>query len=115
MGSRRFWIGLAAQAVVFVCGAVANLAWRATLPANALLFAIAGASAALWLAGRVGGPIALGLPAPETTTEHLDRERARRTLQAFLDQAPTPLVSQRPGEPATAVNRAARRLFRTDD
>ncbi|MGZ6040017.1 MAG: sensor histidine kinase [Phenylobacterium sp.] len=115
MGSRRFWIGLLAQAAVFSCGAVAILAWRATLPANARLVAVVGAAAAIWLAGRVAGPDAAGRPEPEPTTENLDRERARHTLQAFLDQAPTPLVSKRPGAPATAVNRAARRLFRTDD
>ncbi len=115
MGSRRFWLGLFAQAVVFGCGAVAILAWRATLPANALLFAAAGAAAAVWLAGRVAGPEAAGKPEPEAPLENLERERARRTLQAFLDQAPTPLVTWRRGEPANAVNRAARRLFRTDD
>jgi two-component system nitrogen regulation sensor histidine kinase NtrY len=115
MGSRRFWIGLLAQAVVFGCGAVAILAWRATLPANALLFAIAGAAAAVWLAGRVANSDAARGPEPEPPIENLERERARRTLQAFLDQAPTPLVSRRPGETANAVNRAARRLFRTDD
>ena len=115
MGSRRLWIGLFAQAVVFGCGAVAILAWRATLPANALLFAVAGATAAIWLARRVAPPADSGRAEPEAPTEHLDRERARRTLQAFLDQAPSPLVSKRPGESANAVNRAARRLFRTDD
>ena len=115
MGSRRFWIGLAAQAVVFGCGAVAILAWRATLPANALLFAIAGAAAAVWLAGRVANPDAARGPEPEPPIENLERERARRTLQAFLDREPTPLVSSRPGEAANAVNRTARRLFRTDD
>jgi nitrogen fixation/metabolism regulation signal transduction histidine kinase len=115
MGSRRFWIGLFAQACVFGCGAVAILAWRATLPANALLFALIGAAAAIWLAGRAAGPVTIGQAEPEAPAEHLDRERARRTLQAFLDQAPTPLVTWREGEPANAVNRAARRLFRTDD
>lgn len=115
MGSRRFWIGLIAQAVVFGCGAVAILAWRATLPANALLFAITGAAAALWLAGRTAGPDPTDKPEPEPPADNLERERARRTLQAFLDQAPTPLVTWRRGEAANAVNRAARRLFRTDD
>lgn len=115
MGSRRFWIGLIAQAVVFGCGAVAILAWRATLPANALLFALAGAAAAIWLANRVSAADAARQPEPEPPPENLERERARRTLQAFLDQAPTPLVTWRRGKPANAVNRAARRLFRTDD
>ena len=115
MASRRVWISLAAQIAVFGGGALAILAWRAGLPANALLFAIAGAAAAVWLAGRVANPDAARGPEPEPPIENLERERARRTLQAFLDQAPTPLVTWRPGETPTAVNRAARRLFRTDD
>jgi len=115
MASRRFWAGLFAQVAVFGCGAVAILAWRAALPANALLLALAGAGAAVWVANRAGRADPGGGPEPERPAEHLDRERERRTLQAFLDQTPTPLVTWRPGAPTSAVNRAARRLFRTDD
>ena len=115
MASRRFWAGLIAQAAVFGCGAVAILAWRADLPANALVLSLAGAGAAVWVANRASRAEPGGGPEPERPAEHLDRERERRTLQAFLDQTPTPLVTWRPGAPTSAVNRAARRLFRTDD
>ena len=115
MGSKRLWAGLLAQAGVFACGAVAILAWRAALPANAVLLALIGTAAAFWVASRAAGSAGDSAPAPAPTPENLERERARRTLQAFLDQAPTPLVTWRPGGPTTAVNRAARRLFRTDD
>lgn len=115
MGSRRLWAGLAAQLTVFVCGALAILAWRAHLPANTLLLGLAAVGAAAWVAVQVGRAGSDGKPEPEPPPENLDRERARRTLQAFLDQAPTPLVTWRHGGPTTAVNRAARRLFRTDD
>ncbi|MBS0331518.1 MAG: histidine kinase [Proteobacteria bacterium] len=115
MGSKLFWTGLLAQALVFACGGLAILAWKSGLQANALVLALAGAGLAAWIAGRFVRRAAEAGPEPEPPVEHVDRERARRTLQAFLDQAPTPLVSWRPGEPAHAVNRAARRLFRTDD
>jgi two-component system nitrogen regulation sensor histidine kinase NtrY len=115
MGSRRLWVSLAAQVAAFVCGAVAILAWRSGLPANALVLSLAGIGAAFWVASQGVRRAADSLPEPETPAENLDRERARRTLQAFLDQAPTPLVTWRPGGPTSAVNRAARRLFRTDD
>jgi C4-dicarboxylate-specific signal transduction histidine kinase len=115
MGSKRLWIGFLAQALVFGCGAMAILAWRAALPANALLLALVATSAAFWVARRTAEASAGSAREPEPPVENLERERARRTLQAFLDQAPTPLVTWRPGEPANAVNRAARRLFRTDD
>lgn len=115
MGSRRLWAGLLAQAAVFVCGGVAVLAWRAALPANTLLLALIGAGAAFWVAARTSRDAEAGRREPEPPPDNLDRERARRTLQAYLDQAPTPLVTWRPGGPTTAVNRAARRLFRTDD
>ncbi|THD61342.1 ATP-binding protein [Phenylobacterium sp.] len=115
MGSRRFWTGLLAQALVFACGGLAIAAWRTGLPANAVLLGLIGAGVAVWTAGLAARPAVEARAEPEPPAEHLDRERARRTLQAFLDQAPTPLVSWRPGEPASAVNRAARRLFRTDD
>ena len=115
MGSRRLWLGLVAQALVLACGGLAVAAWRAGLQANALLLAVIGAVLALWSAAQVARVDVETRAEPEPPAEHLDRERARRTLQAFLDQAPTPLVSWRPGELANAVNRAARRLFRTDD
>jgi two-component system, NtrC family, nitrogen regulation sensor histidine kinase NtrY len=115
MGSRRLWTSIGAQFAVVLCGALAILAWRARLPANGLVLALAAGGFAAWLAVRAAASGDERRPEPEAPAEHLDRERARRTLQAFLDQAPTPLVSWRPGGPTSAVNRAARRLFRTDD
>jgi two-component system nitrogen regulation sensor histidine kinase NtrY len=115
MASRRVWISLAGQIGVFACGALAILAWRAGLPANALVLSLAAIGAAFGVATQAARSSAEGSSAPQASTETLDQERARRTLQTFLDQAPTPLVTWRPGGPATAVNRAARRLFRTDD
>jgi two-component system nitrogen regulation sensor histidine kinase NtrY len=114
MGSRRFWAGLAIQALVFACGALAMFAWRAHLAANTLLLILAAAGTGAWTAARLLSAAPGPEPAPEVPPAHLDRERERRTLQAFLDQAPTPLVTWQPGGPPTAVNRAARRLFRTD-
>jgi nitrogen fixation/metabolism regulation signal transduction histidine kinase len=115
MASRRIWTSLAAQIAVFVCGALAILAWRAGLPANTLVLALGSLGAAFWVASQAARSAESARPEPEPPTENLERERARRTLQAFLDQAPTPLVTWRPGGPTSAVNRAARRLFRTDD
>lgn len=106
---------LAVQALVFAGGALAAIAWRAGLPANALLAAVIGLALAVWLVNRAiaeaTAPIE-ATPAPDTL--RLDQERERRTLQAFLDQAPTPLVTLDPAGVLSAVNRAARRLFQTD-
>ncbi|TAJ70839.1 MAG: histidine kinase [Phenylobacterium sp.] len=113
MASRRLWTGLAVQGLVLASGALAVLAWRGGLAANALLAALVGVAGAAWTLGEL-----LRRPPAEPPVEappaHLDRERERRTLQAFLDQAPTPLVTWQAGGPVTAVNRAARRLFHTD-
>lgn len=115
MGSRRLWISLGAQLAAFFFAALAILAWRAGLPANSLVLGLASACAGVWVAVRAAGSARESRPEPEAPAENLERERARRTLQAFLDQAPTPLVSWRPAGPTRAENRAARRLFRTDD
>lgn len=114
MISKRLIPRLAAQTVVFAGGVAALAAWRAGLPANALLAAMIALGAAIWTLTRdPGGPGGAAAP-PAADTLHLDQERARRTLQAFLDQAPTPLVTMQSDGGLNAVNRAARRLFRTD-
>jgi len=113
MVSSRIVARVAALAVVAVGGALALAAWRGGLPANALVAGLAAFAAGLWLVTRDEGAIPPP-PAPEGETVRLDQERERRTLQAFLDQAPTPLVTLQPGGALTAANRAARRLFRTD-
>jgi len=114
MVSKRLVARLAAQTVVFAAGVVALAAWRAGLPANALLAAMTALGAAIWtFTHDAGGPGGAAAP-PAADTLHLDQERARRTLQAFLDQAPTPLVTMQSDGALNAVNRAARRLFKTD-
>src|SRR5690349_17096860 len=113
MVSSRFLMRLAAQAVVAAGAALSMLAWQRGLPANALVAGLAALAAAAWMVtrdDRAGGPD----PEPEADTIRLDQERERRTLQAFLDQAPTPLILLQPDGALSVVNRAARRLFRTD-
>jgi nitrogen fixation/metabolism regulation signal transduction histidine kinase len=106
---------LLVQALVFAGGALAVLAWRAGLPANALLAGVVTLALAVWLVNRALAEAAPPPPEPPPDALRLDQERERRTLQAFLDQAPTPLVTLSPEGVLSAVNRAARRLFHTDD
>ena len=113
MASRGFAARLAAQVLAIGGGITAYVAWRAGLPANALLAAVVAGGSAAWSLGE-GAPDTTPAPA-EPAAAHLEEERRRRTLQAFLDQAPTPLLILQAGRPLTAVNRAARRMFRTDD
>jgi nitrogen fixation/metabolism regulation signal transduction histidine kinase len=93
-----------------LCG----VAWRAGLPANALLAGVVALAGAAWSVAHLYAPADEAPELTEADVERLDQERERRTLQAFLDQAPTPLVLLRPDGALAAVNRAARRLFRTD-
>lgn len=113
MVSRRRLARVAALVGVAVGGGLAVLAFRAELPANALLASIAAFAAGLWLVTR-DEPAPAPAPPAEGDAVRLDQERARRTLQAYLDQTPTPLVLAPLVGPLTAVNRAARRLFHTD-
>jgi len=112
MISRRL-ARLGALTTVALGVGVAALAWKNGLPANGLVAALAAFVAGLWLVARDDDARPAAAPA-EPDSIRLDQERERRTLQAFLDQAPTPLVSLQPGGQLSAVNRAARRLFRTD-
>jgi two-component system nitrogen regulation sensor histidine kinase NtrY len=114
MASSRLIGRLAAQAVVGAGAALAVVAWRAGLPANALLASVVAVAAAVWTAAQPRAADPAEAAAPPADAQRLDQERERRTLQAYLDQAPTPLVTLKPTGSLTAVNRAARRLFRTD-
>jgi len=113
MGSSRIPARLLALAAVVAGVAVAALAWRHGLPASGLIGALLALAAGYALVREEAGS---GPPPPpaEADSVRLDQERERRTLQAFLDQAPTPLITLQPGGQLAAVNRAARRLFRTD-
>ena len=110
--SRRL-VRAGALAAVAGGAAAAAFAWKNGLPANGLVAALAAFGAGLWLVTR-DDAASVPAPPPEADSVRLDQERERRTLQAFLDQAPTPLVTLQPGGQLSAVNRAARRLFRTD-
>lgn len=111
MASRRL-ARLAAVAAVAAGTALALIAWRQGLPANALLAAVLAAASAIWLV-LLEDRTDVAPPPVEPDTVRLDQERERRTLQAFLDQAPTPLVVLQAGA-LSAVNRAARQVFRAD-
>ena len=114
MASSRLIRALGAQAVVGMGAALAVVAWRASLPATALLAGVVAAAAAAWTIAQLRAPDRTDAATPPVDALRLDQERERRTLQAYLDQAPTPLVTLKPTGGLTAVNRAARRLFRTD-
>jgi signal transduction histidine kinase len=114
MASRAFAARLVGQILAIGGAVLAYAAWRAGLPANALLCGLVAATAAAWSLHQAGLEAAVASPAAEPAGPHLEEERRRRTLQAFLDQAPTPLLTLQADRPLTAVNRAARRLFRTD-
>jgi two-component system nitrogen regulation sensor histidine kinase NtrY len=115
MASRALASRLIAQVLAVGGALLAYAAWRGELPANAVLCGLVAAGAVVWTLTDAATASASQAPAPEPAPPHLEEERRRRTLQAFLDQAPTPLLTLQADRPLTAVNRAARRMFRTDD
>ncbi len=103
-----------AQGLVAAGALAAYAAARHDLPANALLAGVIAVLAGGWIVARLGAEDRSAAHAVEAADPRIEAERQRRTLQAFLDQAPTPLVALRADGVLLAVNRAARRLFRTD-
>jgi signal transduction histidine kinase len=113
MGSERAF-GLSLRfAVVFAAGAGASAAWQAGYPATLAICALAG----LWLAAdaalRGGRPTGDGADEAALTSAVLLREREARTLAAYLDHAPVPLLAVEE-DALTALNLAARRFFGVD-
>ncbi|MHB8528360.1 MAG: sensor histidine kinase [Caulobacteraceae bacterium] len=111
----RRGVGAAArQAALFACGAGVLVLGSAHLYANAALALMA----AIWI-GAEGVwrevPDEGSAPRPALAPDLAGIDGERRTLRAFLDQTPAPLVSLGPGGALRAVNRAARSLFHTDD
>lgn len=109
-------LGLAGRLLgVFLAGGGAFAAWRAGLAANTLLCVVA----ALWigadavLAGRLRRPGAYASSEDRLASAVLSREREMRTLAAYLDHAPVPLLSWS-GDALAALNLAARRFFGAD-
>ncbi len=107
MAFSRWRAGASALALV-ACGAAGTYAVSAHLPALALVAVGAGAGL-IASAVSVSARIRRTPPAYDSNRA----ERARRWLGAIVDRAPTPLIGIE-GERLTALNRAARTLFRTD-
>ncbi len=107
MAFSRWRAGASALALV-ACGAAGTYAVSAHLPALALVAVGAGA-------GLIASAVAVSARIRRTPPAYDSNraERARRWLGAIVDRAPTPLIGIE-GERLTALNRAARTLFRTD-
>ena len=92
---------------LFACGAAAGAAWR-----GGVWGSLAGSVlAAVWLAILNGLAMAGRAPIPVVST---DRPREPLLDRLLLDAAPTPMLAIEHGG-VRALNRAARRLFATDD
>ncbi|MGU3316200.1 sensor histidine kinase [Sphingomonas sp. M6A6_1c] len=107
MAYSRGWRALGCAAALVGCGMAADAAWRAGLwgtLAGALL-------AAVWLAALTWWLVVRQYPVAADETEAGGDGAADRLV---LDAAPTPMVMIDGGR-ARALNRAARRLFGTDD
>ena len=113
MGFRRALRAALERGVVFACGVGVVFALEARLYACAIVLLLIG----LWSMARgawaertrPGLPGAPPPPAPATSEVEL------RLLRSLLDQTPAPLVMLHPDGVIRAGNRAARRLFQTDD
>jgi two-component system nitrogen regulation sensor histidine kinase NtrY len=98
---------------VFAAGIAAAVAVHDRLYANAALAVIAG----LWLSllSLADPPAVVALPPPPASPALLAEQTELRRLRFMLDHAPVPLVSLATDRSLRAVNKAARRLFGTDD
>lgn len=116
MGSRSVAALGARVALVFLAGAGAQAAWRAGYWASLLVCALA----ALWafvdlvVESRQRAEQAELNERPWLTAV-LAREREARTLAAFLDHAPVPLLATDGTGRLSALNLAARQFFGVDD
>jgi signal transduction histidine kinase len=109
MGFRRGLSPVAASLGLVICGVAGAVAWR-----NGLWGLLTGAMvAALWLAAlNAWAAIRPRAVTPPATVTRADADA--RAVRLLLDAAPTPLVGIE-GTTARTLNRAARRLFATDD
>ncbi len=112
MGSRPVAPLLLIQAALFVCGALAWLAFTRGLYANALLCLLAAAALAASLSLRLaaGRPL---LGGGGVAGAAFAADLSRRRLQLLLDQVPSPILLRGQDDQVIAVNRAARQLFDT--
>lgn len=103
-------------AVLFLAGAGAQAAWNAGYFASLAICAGVG----VWAISRIAAEALEGRAGAEAAEERLHgaliaRERQAKTLTAFLDHAPVPLLAMRGRDHIEAINLAARRMFATDD
>ncbi|MBW4331364.1 HAMP domain-containing histidine kinase [Stakelama sp. CBK3Z-3] len=106
---------IATVALLPVVGALAFFAWQRMLYANAVLAALM----ALWAVAVIAVAVRREIE-PVTIDPLLDQraaeaERQQRRLLAYLDLSPAPLMLLEEGYRLRAVNRAARRLFASQD
>jgi signal transduction histidine kinase len=109
MGSRRGWSAIGTGLGLVACGIAGAIAWQ-----GGLWGLLTGAAlVSVWLGGlnwwAVVRPRGGALPVVTTRSD-----ADAMVLRTLLDAAPTPLVGIERGT-ARALNRAARRLFATDD
>lgn len=112
MGFRPFAPVLAAQAALFIFGALAWLAFTHGLYANALLCLLVATALGASLSRRLlsGRLVSAGAAPPGAT---FSADLSRRRLQLLLDQTPSPILLRGQDDQIIAVNRAARQLFDT--
>lgn len=102
--------------VLFLAGAGVQAAWNAGYFASLAICAGVG----VWAISRIAAEALEARAGLEATEDRLhgallDRERQTKTLTAFLDHAPAPLLAMRGRDRIEAINLAARRMFVTDD
>ncbi len=108
MGSRRGWSAIGAGFGLIACGIAGSIAWRGSLwglLTGAVLVSVWLGALNWWAVVRPRGV------APAAATR---ADADAMVLRVLLDAAPTPLLGI-DGSTARALNRAARRLFATDD
>lgn len=112
MDFRPFAPVLAAQAALFIFGALAWLAFTRGLYANALLCLLVATALGAGLSRRLisGRLVSAGAASPGAT---FSADLSRRRLQLLLDQTPSPILLRGQDDQVIAVNRAARQLFDT--
>lgn len=100
------------SALLALAGAAAAAAWMQGLYASALLASlVASWIVALAVVTATPPPIPMPAPAPATPAGEMERRR----LTAYLDFSPAPLIALDGAGRLRAINRAARRLFSSEE
>lgn len=110
MGYKALGYGLA----LLLAGGMTALAWREGLYATVALSVLVGGWSLIAQWRGASRPGSAPLPPPPATAPAADAQERRR-LMAYLNLSPAPLVTLAPSGRPHAANRAARKLFGTDD